>query len=91
MKCFERKGYGRIYVDKPENVEFVIRKIKELDKFEFEYLPGGFVVPFSEYPRLVYTYKFDSLDCDKLTAECWKEGVYIFCLDNGHNEFIDDK
>ena len=87
---FTRKGYGRIYVDKTENIDAVKNKIKELDEFEYEYLPSDLIAPFSEYPKIVYTYKFDSLDINKLTAILWKEGIHIFCLDNGHDDCIED-
>lgn len=36
-----RKGYARIYVANPQEVGNVEALIKELDEFEFEYLPGG--------------------------------------------------
>lgn len=90
MNQFTRKGFGRIYVDDAANIVLVKEKIKELDEFEYNYLPDDFIVPFSEYPKLKYTGKFDALNYDKLTAECWKQGIYIFCLDNGGMDWIQD-
>lgn len=88
MNTFTRKGYGRIYVDKPENIKNVKQIIKEMDEFEYEYLPDSLIAPFSDYPNLCYTYKFDSIDLNLLTANCWKKGIYIFCLENGNSEYL---
>ena len=87
-KTFTRKGYGRIYVRKQNEISIVKEEIKKIDEFEFEYLPDYFITTFSNYPYLKYTHKFDDIDINKLTAKCWKKGVFIFCLDNGNDEFI---
>jgi len=88
MNTFTRKGYGRIYVYNPDDVQKVSDIIKEVDSFEWDYLPNGFIAPFSEYPSLAYTHKFCDLDIDSLTALCWSRGVIIWCFDNGHDEFV---
>ncbi len=85
-----RKGYARIYVDTLENVGIVELIIKELDEFEYGYLPQGMVAPFSEYPKLAYTHKFDGLDMNRLTAVCWKRGIHIWVCDNGIHETMKD-
>lgn len=90
MKTFTRKGYGRIYVDTPEHIQSVIDEIRDMDSFEYDYLPDNFVTCFSEYPKLEFTYKFDAIDINLLTARCWIKGIYIFCLDNGHGDYIDN-
>lgn len=90
MNTLTRKGYARIYVDKPEDVEKVKAIIKELDQFEYDYLPDALVAPFSEYPALVYTHKFDGLCMDRLTATCWKRGIHIWVCDNGTNAWMED-
>lgn len=90
MVTFTRKGYGRIYTSKPEDTEKVLEIIREIDEFESGYLPSGFIAPFSEYPKLLYTHKFCDLDINKLTAVCWSRGIFIWCLDNGHNETVSD-
>lgn len=87
-KTFTRKGFGRIFVDKPENIETVKQIIHGIDEFEYDYMPDDFIAVFEEYPKLVYTHKFDELDINKLTAMCFKRGIYIFCCDNGFDEFI---
>ena len=89
MSTLTRKGYARIYVAKPEDVEKVVALIKELDEFEFGYLPEGMVAPFSEYPKLCYTHKFDGLCMNRLASECWKRGIFAWVCDNGHTEYMD--
>lgn len=90
MTTLTRKGYARIYVDKDENVEPVKSIIHELDEFERGYLPENLIAPFSHYPTLVYTHKFDGLCMNRLTAVCWSKGIHIWVCDNGHEEFMDD-
>ena len=90
-KTFTRKGYGRIYVADPTKIEAVKAIIKAMDEFEYDYLPKDFVAPFTEYPQLVYTGKFDDLDLHELTARCFAQGIYIWCCDNGHDEWMENK
>lgn len=90
MSTLTRKGYARIYVAKPEDVAKVANIVKELDEFEYEYLPEKLIAPFSEYPELAYTHKFDGLCMNRLTAICWKRGVQIWVCDNGHAERMDE-
>jgi integrase len=90
MNTLTRKGYARIYVSKSEDVERVKQIIKELDEFEYEYLPEDLIAPFTEYPRLAYTHKFDGLCMNRLTAVCWKRGIGIWVCDNGNDEFMAD-
>ncbi len=90
MNTLTRKGYARIYVAKPEDASKVEGIIKELDEFEHGYLPAAMVAPFSEYPKLCYTHKFDGLDMNRLTAICWKRGIQIWVCDNGHDEYMED-
>ena len=83
-----RKGYARIYVEKLEDVSKVAGIIKEIDEFEHEYLPNDLIAPFAEYPNLAYTYKFDGLCMNKLTAICWSRGIKIWVCDNGDSEWM---
>jgi DNA polymerase elongation subunit (family B) len=78
MKTFPRKGLGRIYVTKEEDIEKVNEIIKEMDEFEWEYLPDRFIAVFDEHLPAIYTHKFDSIDIDKLTARCWGRGIPIW-------------
>ena len=91
MLKFSHKGWGRIYVSDELKIARVKQIIREMDNFECEYLPKDMIAPFSEYPIICYTHKFDALNLDTLTARCWKEGIYIFCVDNGKNEYLDTK
>jgi hypothetical protein len=84
---FTRKGYGRIYVYKEDDIEKVKDIILRMDDFEYEYLPRDFITTIDEYPRVVYTGKFDDLDIDALTILCMREGVPIFAFDSGHDEY----
>jgi len=90
MPTFTRKGYGRIYVHDPNKIMQVKDKIKEINEFEYDYLPSGFVTSFEDFPNVVYTHKFDDLDTDELTLKCWRAGIFIFCFDNGHKEYVTD-
>ena len=48
MKTLTRKGYARLYVDTEEDIERLRGLIKELDAFEFEYLPDDLIATFDE-------------------------------------------
>lgn len=91
MSTFTRKGYGRIYCLNAADAEKVATIIKELDEFEYEYLPKDLIAPFSEYPKLKYTHKFDALDLNMLTAVCWQRSIVIWCCDNGNEEYMTDE
>lgn len=90
FNALSTKGYARIYVDKPEDVPRVEEIIKELDAYEHEYMPKGIVAPFSEYPRLVYTHKFDALDMNHLTALCWLRGIKVWVCDNRSQDWLEN-
>ena len=90
-RTFTRKGYGRIIVDSEQSISKVKQIIKEMDAFEYKYLPNDFIVDWDHLltdPSVVYTHKFDELDINKLTIRCFMEGINIFCLDNGHDEYF---
>jgi hypothetical protein len=89
MRKFTRKGYGRIYCRNDGDTTAVMKIIKEMDQYEFEYLPNNLIVPFTEYPKVVYIGKFDDLDLDELTDKCWNKGIYIWIFDSGYNEYPD--
>ena len=81
MNTLTRKSYGAIYVNNIEDIEKVKAIIKEMDEFEYEYLPEDLIKPFSEYPNVSYVHKFSDLDIDDLTAICWSRGVFIWVFD----------
>ena len=87
MNTFTRKGYGRIYVQNSEDCDKVKEIIKELNEFEYEYLPQRLIAHISHFPAVVYTGKFDELDLDLLTIVCAARGINIFCFDSRGDEF----
>lgn len=75
----DRKGYGRIFVEKETDIQKVKDIIKEMDEFEFDYLPDDLITVFSEdNMKAVYTHKFSDLDTQLLTRVCWGRGIKMF-------------
>ena len=87
MSTLTHKGYGRIYCESAEDIPKVETIIKEMDEFEFGYLPPKMVAVFTDYPKVVYTHKFSDMNMDALTATCWKRGIKIWVFDSGHEEY----
>lgn len=81
------KGYARIYVEHEDNIQLVKSIIREMDEFEYSYLPENLIAIHTEYPKVVYTHKFSDLNMNKLTAACWAKGIMIWVFDAGRNEF----
>jgi len=89
QQCFGRKHYGRIFTDKEENISKIKEIIKEMDEFEYGYLPNDFITVFKTHyfgennefydVETIYTHKFDSLDTNELSRRCWEQGIYMFC------------
>lgn len=73
-----RKGYSRIYVDNKDNIKKVKEIIKQLDEFEYEYLPPDLIAEFIGKIDYVYNHKFDSIDMDDLMKACWIKGIHAF-------------
>lgn len=98
---FPRKGYGRIFVEKEEDIDAVKRIIFDMDEFEYDYLPDNFIAVFepkyesfpSDSPKnhlflkMVYTHKFDSLDLNELQLRCWAKGIKVFCVSSSVEEY----
>lgn len=73
---FDYKGYGRIFVEKKEDIQKVKNKIKELDDFEYGYLPDDLICVWNgDLDDIVYTYKFDEMNIDNLCAKLKDDGV----------------
>lgn len=91
MRRFPRKGMGRIFVEKHEDIERVKQVIKEMDEFEFEYIPSGLITVFnpSETPSMSFTSKFYDLDIDELIIRCWKAGIKCFAVAEVYDSLID--
>jgi len=77
---FPRKEYGRIYVEKKEDVQKVKDIIKEMDEFEFGYLPKNMIAVFEGQVDTTYTHKFCDLDIGLLMEKCWQQGIKMFCV-----------
>lgn len=94
---FSRKGYGRIFVEKEEDISKVKEIIRKMDEFEYGYLPNDLIKVFdpnirrfpAENPKdhlwldMAYTHKFDSLNLNELQFRCWAAGIKVFCVMNG--------
>ena len=87
---FSRKGYGRIFVEKEEDVQKVEDIMREIDEEEFEYYPTGkymggnnerLVTAFSEENfKSIYVGKFDDMDIGEVLKRAWKKGIHCFVL-----------
>ena len=44
---FPRKAYGRIFVEKEEDIDKVKEIIRKMDEFEYEYLTNDLITVFS--------------------------------------------
>lgn len=85
---FPHKECGRIFVEKEEDIEKVKNIIKEIDEFEYDYLPKDFITVFNENNmRAVYTHKFSDLDIQLLTQLCWSRGIHMFCWNGKVNGY----
>ena len=78
---FPRKGYGRIYVEKLEDIDKVKLIIKDIDEYEFEnYFNDDIIAVFEGRIETTYTHKFDSVDLSLLIERCWQQGIKMFCV-----------
>lgn len=78
---FDRKGYGRIFVEHEEDIEKVKEIIKSLDEEEFEYLPKDLITTFSpDTFNSTYVHKFCDLDMGKVLKEAWAKGIHCFVV-----------
>lgn len=77
MNSFPYKGYGRIIVKTPEEKQKVIDLIKEIDDFEFPYMPKDVIaVEKQDTTDVVYIGKFEP-DLDELIQRCKQQGISI--------------
>ena len=97
---FSRKGYGRIFVEKEEDIEKVENIIKEIDETEFKYYyPTGnyfggdnkrLVTVYSkENYESIYVGKFDDMDVSQVLNKAWEQGIHCFAVFGKCNEFDD--
>jgi predicted RNA-binding protein with EMAP domain len=74
------KGYGRIYVEKKEDIQKVKDIIKQMDEFEYGYLPKDLITVFEGKKEMTYTHKFADLDINDLIIKCWNQGIKCFYI-----------
>ena len=86
MKLYE-KGEARIYTDKEENIEKISAIIKEIDEFEWEYLPDDLITVFNGRIDYIYHGKFYDIDMDELMKRCWTKGIFAFYAVQGKERF----
>ena len=78
---FARKGYGRIFVEKEEDIDKLKEVIKEIDEYEYDYLPEKLITVFSEENyESTYVHKFCDLDMGKVLKEAWSRGIHCFVV-----------
>lgn len=77
---FSSKRYGRIYVYHEKDIQVVKDIIKDMDDFEYEYLPMTLITTVDKFPEIVYVGKFDDLDLDELAVRCVKQNIPVFCF-----------
>lgn len=97
---FDRKGYGRIFVEKEEHIKIVEDIMKEIDEDEFEYYPTGnyfggkgerLVTVFSEENyKSIYVGKFDDMDIGQVLKKAWAKGIHCFVVFGKINQFDGD-
>lgn len=74
-----RKGNSRCFVFRYEDIQKVYDTIKEIDEFEFGYVPEDWVTIWDGRgygSSMVYNGKFD-IDVPRLIDECGKKGIGI--------------
>ena len=63
------------------DIDALKRLIKEIDEFEYGYLPDDLIAVFSEENmKSVYTYKFDDLNMTEVMCRAWAKGIKCFCV-----------
>ena len=86
---FDHKGYGRIFVEKHEDIESLKTIMRAIDQYEFDgYYPSGnygggeeLITVFSpENYHSIYVGKFDDMDITQVLFEAWKQGIRCFAV-----------
>lgn len=87
LNRLERKYYGRIFVEREEDIEVVKDIMREIDEEEFEYYypsgkyagaEGELITVFNEENlRSVYSGKFE-MDLAEVCIRAWRRGVKCF-------------
>lgn len=88
---FERKGYGRIFVEKEEDIASLKEIIEEIDEYEYKhYLHEDLITVFSDDNfEAKYTHKFCDMNLTKVLYTAWSRGIKCFVVFgkiNGYEE-----
>ena len=85
---FSRKGYGRIFVEHEEDVDKIKEIIKEIDDYEYNYLPDGLITVFSsDSYESAYVHKFCDMDMGKVLKAAWEKVIHCFVVFGKINQF----
>lgn len=85
---FTRKGYGRIFVEKQEDIQKIKDIIKEIDDYEYGYLPVDLITVFTkENYESAYVHKFCDLDIGEVLKVAWERGIHCFVVFGKINQF----
>ena len=77
----DHKNYGRIFVDKEEDIDALYNIILNLGNPEYHELPRDVITVYSkENYKSVYAPNFCVMDTTKILMESWKNGVRCFIV-----------
>lgn len=90
MENFISKSKARIYTNTQENVEKIKSYIKQLDEFEYGYMPDDLVAVYNGNFDLVYNGKFEDIDIPQLQNMCFQKDIpcgiiFGYCDYDGYN------
>ena len=79
---FSRKGYGRIFVEKEEDIPKLKQIMYELNEDEMNgYFFDNIITIFNpENYKAVYTHKFDDMDFTEVLNRAWQAGIKCFVV-----------
>lgn len=85
---FPYKDYGRIFVEKEEDIDKIKEIIKEIDDYEYTYMPDDLITVFSEENyHSKYVHKFNDMDMGEVLKVAWERGIKCFVVFGKTNEF----
>ena len=85
---FPYKGYGRIFVEKEEDIDKIKEIIKEIDDYEYDYMPDDLITVFSEENyHSKFVHKFNDMDMGKVLKVAWERGIKCFVVFGKTNKF----
>lgn len=87
MKTLTHKGYSRFYLYDSTKEQEVREIIKEIDEFEYGYMPKDWITSFDNYPQVIYHGKFSDMDMVQLQATCWDRGIQCWVFDSGRTDY----